>query len=85
MEENKIKEVADELLEKVSGGVLDDYGKDTLNTMIRNYKGSEEATIGGLISKIQQMPPRFFAMEIGEDATMEEVIAYVQENWDKFD
>ena len=83
MEEKKVLEVAEDLLEKVTGGVLDDAGKSALDNYIRNYKSSEGSTPGSLISKIQSMPPTFFAREIGEDATMEDVSAYILENWDK--
>ena len=84
MEENKTALLSDDQLENVSGEVLEDYGKSYIDTLIKNMKGTEGMGAADLIIKIEQMPPTFFDMNIGSEATMEEISEYVYQNWDKF-
>lgn len=71
-------------LKNVSGGVLDENGKRYIDMLIENMKAVEGSDPADLIRRIEQMPPTFFDREIGAEATMEEVSAYVYENWDRF-
>ena len=70
-------------MKTVTGGVLEDYGKRYIDTLIQDIKGYEGMRPADLIRKIEMMPPTFFDREIG-DATMEEVSEYVYQNWDRF-
>lgn len=83
MKEIKKELLSDDKLNDVNGGVLDEYAMSTLDNLIKNMKGMEGYHAADLIRKIEQMPPTFFSMEIG-DATMEEVSDYVYKNWDRF-
>jgi len=83
MTDKKFKELTDEILEHISGGVIDDYGKSVIDNLIRDMKAYEGYGPEALIRKIESMPPSFFDREIGADATMEEVAAYVMARWDE--
>ena len=84
MEETKTADLNADRLKDVSGGVLEEYGKRYIDMLIQNMKAVEGSDPGDLIRKIEQMLPTFFDREIGPEATMEEVSAYVYENWNKF-
>ena len=83
MEDKKFAQLGDDLLAHISGGVIDDYGKSVIDNLIRDMKAYEGYGPQALIRKIESMPPAFFDREIGADATMEEVAAYVMARWDE--
>ena len=84
MEKTKTDNLNAVRLKDVSGGVLEEYGKRYIDMLIQNMKGVEGSDPGNLIRRIEQMSPTFFDREIGPEAIMEEVSAYVYENWNKF-